>query len=197
MPRDSAPSIETLRNLGPQTRQWLQAIGIRTPQALRRAGAVATYVRLRRARRGVSINALYALAGALDDVDWRVVRRTRKLELALQVEDHERRHPAIARPARDQLLALRNIGPAMRSDLALLGISTVAQLARKNPDALYLALERRSGRRQDPCVWDTLAAAIHQARGGPPVPWWDFTPERKRRMAEGTFLRAPASTRRR
>jgi hypothetical protein len=94
----------------------------------------------------------------------------------------------------DELLALKNIGPAMRRDLELLGISTMAQLARREPDALYRALERKTGQRQDPCVWDTFAAAIHQARTGEARPWWHYTPERKRRQAEGNF---PPSPRRR
>ena len=41
----------------------------------------------------------------------------------------------------------------------------------------------RHGQRQDPCVWDTFAAAIHQARTGEALPWWHFTVERKRRVA--------------
>jgi len=195
MPRDSAPSSSTLRNLGPVTQHWLESIKLGSPKALRRVGAVAAYVRLKRSRPGVSINALYALVGALEDCDWITIRRTRKLELALQVEDYERRHPPSARAAGDELLALKNIGPAMRRDLARLGISTVAELARREPDALYLALQRRTGQRQDPCVWDTFAAAIHQARGGDARPWWYYTRERKRRMAKGTFVRGPRPTR--
>jgi hypothetical protein len=194
MPRDSAPSLSTLRNLGPTTRQWLESINLGSPAALRRVGAIAAYVRLRRSRPGVSINALYALVGALENCDWITIMRTRKLELALRVEDYERRHPQRARPVRDELLALKNIGPAMRRDLALLGISTVAQLARRGPDALYRELQRKTGQRQDLCVWDTFAAAIYQARGGAPRPWWDFTRERKRRMAEGTFMRGSRPT---
>ena len=87
----------------------------------------------------------------------------------------------------DELLALANIGPAMRADLALLGIDTVAALARQEADALYARLNRRTGHRHDPCVWDTFAAAIHQARTGEATPWWHWTAERKRRMALGEF----------
>jgi hypothetical protein len=85
------------------------------------------------------------------------------------------------------LAALRNIGPAMLRDLHLLRIRSVAQLARCDADRLYLRLERLSGQRQDPCVWDTFAAAIHQAKTGEALPWWQFTPERKRRQREGSF----------
>ena len=103
----------------------------------------------------------------------------------MAVEDHERHQPGRGR--HDELMALRNIGPAMRRDLALLRISSVAQLARSEPDALHRALERRTGSRQDPCVWDTPAAAIYQARTGEALPWWHFTPERKRRQTAGEF----------
>lgn len=95
-------------------------------------------------------------------------------------------------PRRDDPLArLRNIGPAMRADLALLGIETLEQLAASEPDALYLALARRTGQRQDPCVWDTFAAAIHQARTGEARDWWSFTPLRKQRQAAGQFVSHP------
>ena len=78
----------------------------------------------------------------------------------------------------------------MRRDFTLLGIDSVTRLARCDADALYLALQKKTGRRHDPCVWDTFAAAIHQAQTGEALPWWHFTHERKAREAAGTF---PAS----
>jgi hypothetical protein len=56
---------------------------------------------------------------------------------------------------------------------------------------MYLRLQRITGQRQDPCVWDTFAAAIHQARTGEALPWWHFTVERKRRVAAGSFVATP------
>ncbi|MFO1183344.1 MAG: helix-hairpin-helix domain-containing protein [Bauldia sp.] len=96
-----------------------------------------------------------------------------------------RRSPAAKRA--DPLLALRNIGPAARADLRLLGIDTPAQLAEREPDALYRELARRTGARHDPCVWDVFAAAIHEARTGEALAWWRFTPLRKARQARGEF----------
>jgi hypothetical protein len=78
------------------------------------------------------------------------------------------------------LLALRNIGPAMRRDFTLLGIRSVKQLARCSPDRLYERLQHVTGQRQDPCVLDTFAAAVHQARTGEALPWWLFSRKRKR-----------------
>ncbi|MFO1285882.1 MAG: helix-hairpin-helix domain-containing protein [Rubrivivax sp.] len=79
----------------------------------------------------------------------------------------------------------------MRADLALLGIETLAQLAAEEPDALYAALQAKTGQRQDPCVWDVFAAAIHQARTGEARDWWTFTPQRKARQAAGRFPASP------
>lgn len=88
----------------------------------------------------------------------------------------------------DELLQLRNIGKAMRSDFGLLGISSVAQLAKQDPSKLYARIQKLTGSRHDPCVWDTYAAAIHQAKTGEALPWWHFTAIRKQLQADGIFM---------
>jgi hypothetical protein len=186
--------LAALRNLGPQSQRMLAAAGIRSPQALQRLGAVAAYQRVQAAVPSASLNLLYALVGALEDQDWRHVRRTRKLALLMALEAAPPPKPRRA-AGPDTLLALRNIGPAMRRDLERLGVRTAAQLARHDPDRLYRRLATLTGVRQDPCVWDTFAAAIHQARTGEALPWWHFTADRKRRMAEGSFLAGTARPR--
>jgi predicted flap endonuclease-1-like 5' DNA nuclease len=189
-----ATDLSALRNLGPRSAAILAAAGIATLAQLRRLGAVAAFVRARRHDAAVSLNLLYALAGALDGVHWRQVQRERRLELLTAVEDYERAHPAPTSHDRE-LLTLRNIGPAMKRDFDRLGIRSRAQLARADADALYLKLQRLTGQRQDPCVWDTFAAAIHQARTGEALPWWQFTRTRKQRTAEGCFPAASPKTR--
>lgn len=183
-----APATDpsALPNLGPRSAAMLAAAGITTLAQLRRLGAVAAFVRARRHAAGASLNLLYALAGALEGVHWRQVQRERRLELLTAVEDYERAHPAPTAHDRE-LLGLRNIGPAMKRDFDRLGIRSRAQLARADADALYLKLQRITGQRHDPCVWDTFAAAIHQARTGEALPWWQFTRTRKQRTAEGSF----------
>ncbi|HJV47761.1 MAG TPA: helix-hairpin-helix domain-containing protein [Geothrix sp.] len=94
---------------------------------------------------------------------------------------------AVSRAAKDELLALRNLGPALREDLRRLGVDSVAQLAEQDADELYVRLGRMDGRLHDPCVWDSLAAVIDIARGGPSQPWWAWTPIRKVRQAKGDF----------
>ena len=87
----------------------------------------------------------------------------------------------------ESLAGLRNIGKAMLADFALLGISSVDQLAHEEADILYTRLCIATGTRHDPCVHDTFAAAIHQAKTGEGRDWWSFTPLRKARQKAGTF----------
>jgi DNA transformation protein len=63
--------LEELTNLGKISARQLAEIGIKSEAALRAAGAVAAYLRLKdHFGRGVSLNYLYALDGALKGVRW-------------------------------------------------------------------------------------------------------------------------------
>ncbi len=64
-----------------------------------------------------------------------------------------------------QLGDLISIGPAMLRDFELLGIRSVAQLARQNPQRMYARLNRLSGQQQDPCVLDTFRARLNRLSG--------------------------------
>ena len=91
------------------------------------------------------------------------------------------------RPGVKELSNLRNIGKAMLADFALLGITSVQQLARQDADEIYSRLCVITGACHDLCVHDTFAAAIHQAKTGEALNWWAFTPLRKERQKSGTF----------
>lgn len=88
---------------------------------------------------------------------------------------------------KSELLQLMNVGAATCRDLQLLGIETIAELANASADELYIKLQKITDRSHDPCVWDTFAAAINEARTGKKQPWWEWTKIRKKRQAEGTF----------
>jgi hypothetical protein len=80
---------------------------------------------------------------------------------------------------------LVSIGPAMLRDFELLGIRSVAQLARQKPESLYEKLCQVTGKSQDICVLDTFSAAVAQARN-PQLPaeqcqWWYWSRMRKAR----------------
>jgi hypothetical protein len=78
---------------------------------------------------------------------------------------------------------LISIGPAMLRDFELLGVRSVPQLARQNPERMYARLNRLTGQRQDPCVLDVFCTAVAQAKN-PRLPaeqceWWYWSRKRK------------------
>jgi len=78
---------------------------------------------------------------------------------------------------------LVSIGPAMLRDFELLGVGSVAQLARRNPEKMYEKLCEVTGQAQDICCLDVFRAAVAQAKN-PNLPndqrqWWQWSRKRK------------------
>jgi DNA transformation protein len=82
--KDAKPSA--LPNLGPKSDAMLAAVGIKTVEQLRNAGAVGAYIALTDAGHGPSLNLLWAIEGALTNRDWREVAHEDRLRLLLEVE---------------------------------------------------------------------------------------------------------------
>ena len=87
-------------------------------------------------------------------------------------------------PSERKLKDLHGIGKKMLLDFALLEVKSVSDLARCDGHALYKALEKQTGARQDSCVLDTFRCAVAQARD-PQLPgdqcnWWWWS---RRRLA--------------
>lgn len=85
---------------------------------------------------------------------------------------------------------LDSIGPAMLRDFALLGIHSVAELSRRNPEKMYEDLCRITGQAVDICCLDVFRAAVAQARN-PRLPaeqrqWWYWSRKRKAEDARKT-----------
>lgn len=74
---------------------------------------------------------------------------------------------------------LPNIGKAGAADLRLLGITDAAQLRGQDAYALHQQLCILTATRHDPCVIDVFLSVIRFAEGGPALPWWHYTAERK------------------
>jgi hypothetical protein len=74
---------------------------------------------------------------------------------------------------------LPNVGPAIARDLRTIGIRDPSQLVKADALSLYRQLCTTSGKRQDPCVLDTLLAVTDFMRGAAPAPWWAYTARRK------------------
>ena len=79
---------------------------------------------------------------------------------------------------RDELQRLPAIGPSMAADLRRLGVRSVKDLARRNPERLYARLCELTSTRQDPCVLYTFRCAVYAARTPRPkselLNWWSW-----------------------
>jgi hypothetical protein len=91
-------------------------------------------------------------------------------------------------PEKRRFRDLVSVGPKMERDFEMLGIRSVPQLARQDPDRMYEKLCSLTGQRQDPCVLDVFCAAVAQARD-PRLPvaqcqWWYWSRKRKASAAK-------------
>ena len=82
------------------------------------------------------------------------------------------------RAQRDDLQSIPSVGPSIAQDLRDLGVTSVAALARRDPERLYRALNKLTGATQDPCVLYTFRCAVYFARTAHPKPellkWWNW-----------------------
>jgi hypothetical protein len=79
-----------------------------------------------------------------------------------------------------------NIGREIAKDLRDLGIEAPAQLHGLDPYEMYGRLCAQTGIRHDPCVLDTFIAAVRFMEGGPRLPWYAYTAERKQTLKAQT-----------
>lgn len=72
-----------LRNIGPKSAAWLRQTGVRSQEDLEAVGALAAFVRVKRAGFKPSLNLLYALEGAILGCHWQEIPEERRSELVL------------------------------------------------------------------------------------------------------------------
>jgi Pathogenicity locus len=79
---------------------------------------------------------------------------------------------------RDELQQLPGVGPSISADLQRLGVKSIRDLARRDPERLYTRLCETTGTRPDPCVLYTFRCAVYAARTVKPDPellkWWKW-----------------------
>lgn len=83
MDQKALAAIETLRNIGPKTARQLISVGITSKEQLKKLGPEKAFMKIWSKFGGeMEINALYlyALEGAIHDVDFRAIPKKRKKE---------------------------------------------------------------------------------------------------------------------
>lgn len=82
--------LSDMQGLGPKSEQQLIAIGITTPDELIKIGPVAAYLKLHSNKNNkVSLNFLYALVGAVENIHWQTVAQTEKSRLIQELEGYK------------------------------------------------------------------------------------------------------------
>jgi TfoX/Sxy family transcriptional regulator of competence genes len=97
--RRRAAARERLLNLGPASRRWLDAVGVRTRADLERLGAARAYARVVEAGFRPTLNLLWALEGALMDLHWSRVPAAVREALRARVAALAERAPSRRRAA--------------------------------------------------------------------------------------------------
>lgn len=70
-----------LKNLGPTSAEWLHSVGIRTREDLEKAGSLGAFQLIKQHGFNASLNLLYALEAALQDVHWTALSPQTKARL--------------------------------------------------------------------------------------------------------------------
>jgi DNA transformation protein len=79
--------VQRLKNLGPKSTQWLESIGITTPQDLAERGVVTAYLEVKNLYPDrVSLNLLWGMQAALLGIPWRHLPDEMKDELKAELE---------------------------------------------------------------------------------------------------------------
>ncbi len=63
--------LSRLKNLGPKSEQWLNAIGVHTLDDLEELGAVEAYRQLKARGFPVTLNMVWAIAATMQGIHWR------------------------------------------------------------------------------------------------------------------------------
>ncbi len=81
----SSKSVRELSNIGAQTASWLESIGVTSLEDIETLGVIEVYERLRALYpENVSLNALWALQGALLEIPWNQLPKSMKENLKQQ-----------------------------------------------------------------------------------------------------------------
>jgi DNA transformation protein len=79
--------LEKMQGLGPKSAAMLIAIGIHNSEQLCSLDPYAVYAKLKAQHTEVSLNFLYAIMGAQEARHWQEIKRERKMEIVLKLNE--------------------------------------------------------------------------------------------------------------
>lgn len=81
-----------------------------------------------------------------------------------------------------ELMIIPGVGKSIAEDLTDIGISSVSDLKGKNPEKLYDASNKFTGKVQDRCLLYVFRCAVYFAEGGRDsnkLKWWNWKDSKK------------------
>jgi DNA transformation protein len=85
--KETLSDVARLKGLGPKSSAALHSIGIATVEQLRNRDPFEVYAELKAKVPGTSLNFLYGIIGAIEDIHWQEVKRTRRTTILLRLEE--------------------------------------------------------------------------------------------------------------
>ncbi len=82
--------IAQLPNLGPASEKWLNEVGLFTLKDLERVGSVEAFLLVEEEGGRPSLNLLWAIEGALQDMPWEMIPPEVKAELKAELEERRK-----------------------------------------------------------------------------------------------------------
>ncbi len=98
---------DKLLNIGPKSYAWLKQVGIRTPEDLKRLGAMEAFMKVKKAGFRPSLNLLYALAGAEQERHWNTLSAEEKNALVVEANARD----AAIKEAKKMITPARDVTP--------------------------------------------------------------------------------------
>jgi len=82
-----AHNIADLKGLGPKSATQLAQIGILTVEDIMQTDAYEIYARFKKHGSNTSLNMLYAIMGAQENIHWQSIAKNRKMEILMRLDD--------------------------------------------------------------------------------------------------------------
>lgn len=85
--------IHELNSLGPKSASWLVDVGIKTENDLNKSGPVIAYLKVKQKNPKASLNLLWGIFAAINNMDWREIDSKTKAKLIAQLKKLEGDEP--------------------------------------------------------------------------------------------------------
>jgi DNA transformation protein len=88
--KEGCLGFERMKNFGPKSNQWLNAVGVYDISDLRKLGAIKVFLKVKNKGFPVSLNLLWALQGAIEDRSWLSFSKEEKSKLIEKLNNDQK-----------------------------------------------------------------------------------------------------------